>query len=357
MGSIQEGTGDIIANIPPNGQELSDAPTRARVQGLTNERVSSDHFSRTRFQHFLSDPPCSSFKKLIILTPRLVQSLRTMSRAKAVPKGIRDKECKRSTLWERPPVPYVPEKDPVQETVPALKSDQSLRTTIGKDSELCLPIWHCGTHKAFLMHVSTALNAIKKQGTFKAYKQACEAYVEQCKAVKQAKAALALLTAPTSKGNKDSEKASRTALRKRRLLRRPRNVQLWPIHQPQNCTRSIRLTTIKPSLLQRPPRTSAKPLLPRCFSSTWTCCLWMPGTRGCRYRFSWKPISTYMSLTLASLCGEWRLVSKNYEARRGKYEARIVIFCILAADYFIAEYCNFGWNTKLRERSFVYLPP
>ncbi len=28
----------------------------------------------------------------------------------------------------------------------------------------------------------------------------------------------------------------------------------------------------------------------------------------CRYRFSWKPISTYMSLTLARLCDEWRLV-------------------------------------------------
>ncbi len=27
---------------------------------------------------------------------------------------------------------------------------------------------------------------------------------------------------------------------------------------------------------------------------------------GCRYRFSGKPISTYMSLTLARLCGEWR---------------------------------------------------
>ncbi len=53
------------------------------------------------------------------------------------------------------------------------------------------------------------------------------------------------------------------------------------------------------------------------------------------------PISTYMSLTLARLCGEWRLVSGNYELVSGnyeawgasgrKYEAQIVIFCILAA--------------------------
>jgi hypothetical protein len=44
-----------------------------------------------------------------------------------------------------------------------------------------------------------------------------------------------------------------------------------------------------------------------------------------------------MSLTLARLCGEWQLVSKNYKARSGKHKARIVIFRILAADYF---YCG-----------------
>ena len=52
-----------------------------------------------------------------------------------------------------------------------------------------------------------------------------------------------------------------------------------------------------------------------------------------------------MSLTLARLCGEWRLVSGNYEAQGAsgrKYEAQIVIFHILAADYFIVEYPDFG---------------
>ncbi len=48
-----------------------------------------------------------------------------------------------------------------------------------------------------------------------------------------------------------------------------------------------------------------------------------------------------MSLTLARLCGEWRLVGGNYELVSGnyeargasgrKYEAQIVIFHILAA--------------------------
>jgi hypothetical protein len=87
--------------------------------------------------------------------------------AKAVPEGIKDRECKRFTLREHPPVPYVLEKDPIQETVSLIKSEQSLKTTIGADAVLRLLIWHCGTLKAFLMHVSSALDAIKKQGTFK----------------------------------------------------------------------------------------------------------------------------------------------------------------------------------------------
>jgi hypothetical protein len=137
-----------------------------------------------------------------------------MSLAKAVPKGIKDKECKRLALREHPPVPYVPEKDPVQEMVSALKSDQSLKTTIREDAELCIPIWHTGMRKAFLMHVSTALNAIEKRGTFKAYKEACDAYVEQHKAMKHTKAALALLTAPASKGEKTSKEKSQKASKK-----------------------------------------------------------------------------------------------------------------------------------------------
>jgi hypothetical protein len=96
---------------------------------------------------------------------------------KAVLDGIRDKECKTFALQEHPPVPYVLEKDLVQVMVSTLKSDQSLKTTVKEDTELCLPIWHCGMCKAFLMHISTAVDTIKKNGTFKTHKEACEAYV------------------------------------------------------------------------------------------------------------------------------------------------------------------------------------
>jgi hypothetical protein len=85
-----------------------------------------------------------------------------ISLAEAVPEGIRDRECKRITLYKRPLVPYVLKKDPVQEAVSALKNYQSLKTSIGEDTELHLPIWHCGTREAFLMHMNMAIDAIKK---------------------------------------------------------------------------------------------------------------------------------------------------------------------------------------------------
>jgi hypothetical protein len=113
----------------------------------------------------------------------------------------------------------MPEKDPVQELVSLLKSDQSLKTTIGADAELRLPIWHCGMREAFLMHVSSALDAIKKRGTFKAYKGAHEAYDEQCKAGKEAKGKISLFTTTVSKGKKakkGTEKTSKEASGKNR---------------------------------------------------------------------------------------------------------------------------------------------
>jgi hypothetical protein len=137
-----------------------------------------------------------------------------MSLAKAVPDGIKDKECERFALQECPLIPYMSEKDPAQEMVSFHKSDQSLKTTIGEDAELRIPIWHTRMCEVFLMHVSTALNAIERRSTFKAYKEAAKAYVKQCKVVKQAKATLVLLTAPTSKGKKNSKKFSKKSSEK-----------------------------------------------------------------------------------------------------------------------------------------------
>ncbi len=54
-------------------------------------------------------------------TPRLLRNLDTMILAKVAPDGLKDRECKKMTLRECPPIPYVQEKDSVQETVSSFK--------------------------------------------------------------------------------------------------------------------------------------------------------------------------------------------------------------------------------------------
>jgi hypothetical protein len=137
------------------------------------------------------------------------------------------------------------------------------------------------------MHVSSALDAIKKRVTFKAYKETHEAHPEQKEVAKQAKATLALFTASSSKGKKASKKASR---------KEPANKSSEKEKAPKKTKEGLALAKApalefcneyqaldyKATFAKRPPRTSTKPLLPRCFSSTQTCCIRMPSTRGTR---------------------------------------------------------------------------
>jgi hypothetical protein len=63
--------------------------------------------------------------------------------------------------------------------------------------------------KAFLIHVGSALETIKKKGYFKVHKDANKAYVEQRELMKQAKATLAELDRTTNKGTGSSKKPSK----------------------------------------------------------------------------------------------------------------------------------------------------
>jgi hypothetical protein len=58
-----------------------------------------------------------------------------MSLAKAAPDGLKDRECKKMALCEHPPIPHVPEKDSVQETVSSYK-DNHLKMLIKDGTEL-----------------------------------------------------------------------------------------------------------------------------------------------------------------------------------------------------------------------------
>ena len=109
-----------------------------------------------------------------------------MSLAKAAPDGLKDRECEKMALRERPPIPYVPEKDSVQETVSAFK-EAHLKMLINSGTELRVPIWHSGTREAFLIHVGSAREAIEKKDFFKSFEEHSDDYAEKHAKVKELK--------------------------------------------------------------------------------------------------------------------------------------------------------------------------
>ena len=108
------------------------------------------------------------------------------SKAPAATNGLKDHKCEKKDLREHPPIPYVPKKDSVQETVSAFK-DNHLKTLINKGTELRAPIWHSGVHKAILIHVGSAQEAIKKKGYFQSYEESSKTYAEHRNKIKQLK--------------------------------------------------------------------------------------------------------------------------------------------------------------------------
>ncbi len=72
--------------------------------------------------------------------PLLLKGLRTMSLAKSVP-NVNPQECEHTKLHKPPPVPYIPEKDKVQEEVAKLRNLQ-INTLLEKDTTLNFLVWH-----------------------------------------------------------------------------------------------------------------------------------------------------------------------------------------------------------------------
>ncbi len=129
-----------------------------------------------------------------------------MSQLKMVPERLKPQECKQIKLREPPPVPYVPVKDEVQDDVAKMQSLE-IKTTIEKGTTLNFLVWQeNGTRKAFLMHVTAVLDAIKKRGHLDDNEKAAWAYKKAKKAIESARAGLALLEENGENVKKSSKK-------------------------------------------------------------------------------------------------------------------------------------------------------
>jgi hypothetical protein len=93
------------------------------------------YLRRKKFLQFVTQAPLSKFKELIVMSPRLLRGLHSMSMLKTVPDGLKARECKRVKLRKLLPVLYVPVKDEVQEEVARMCS-MEIKTTLEKDTTL-----------------------------------------------------------------------------------------------------------------------------------------------------------------------------------------------------------------------------
>jgi hypothetical protein len=142
---LQAKEGYLSYESPPGAYRARNVtnffPTIRSTQETTKKIPTNELHMRTNFQRFLNETPRSSFKKLITSMPLLLRGLRTMSLTTSVPDGHKPQECERTKLRKPQPIPYIPEKDKVQEEVARLRNLQ-IKTLLEKDTTLNFLVWH-----------------------------------------------------------------------------------------------------------------------------------------------------------------------------------------------------------------------
>jgi hypothetical protein len=103
-----------------------------------------------------------------------------MSDRHGVLRGLRDQECEKGVLVKRPPIPYVPVVDEVQDVIALNNSGNNTeKLKMPNGTTISARVRISGTPEQFLNHVKNTLNYIKHKGLFNdnmtAYKKALEA--------------------------------------------------------------------------------------------------------------------------------------------------------------------------------------
>ena len=140
-----------------------------------------------------------------------------MSHAKVAPEGLKPQECERNAGRSKPPIPYIPEKDVLQEAVES--SANTLKLTLPHKVELRVPVWSKGTPEQFLVHVQQALDAIRQKGLQTALEKAVKDKEECTK--KLTKASEAFKNYKGKDENPHKKKAGEKPVRPLPTRRRP----------------------------------------------------------------------------------------------------------------------------------------
>ena len=107
---------------------------------------------------YLRVPPRSSFKRLLIgtelyLSPKMSVPLKS-------PEGLKDHECEKGNLSQRPPIPYVPPTD----LLPATSKIETIKIKVSDGSTVNMKIFSIGSPEEYLSHIVAVLHLIDRKG-------------------------------------------------------------------------------------------------------------------------------------------------------------------------------------------------
>ena len=124
------------------------------------------------YERFVGSPAKSAFKELFLGNKRLAHLFKVMSDRGANNKALKDHECEKGNQSKRPPIPYVPVVDEVQEKLAENNSEgRTFKISLANDTEFRAGVWFYGTPEQFLCHVKQALAALERMGLFSDYKK------------------------------------------------------------------------------------------------------------------------------------------------------------------------------------------
>ena len=116
------------------------------------EAVQAYAYTRITTNHHVAPSRCPKelFQGFFVGTPLSI-ALRNLKMSKAVPDRLKPQDCKRGNGQVKPPIPYIQEKDKLQE---AVESTASIKLTLPTKVELRVSVRSCGTPENMLLQPS-----------------------------------------------------------------------------------------------------------------------------------------------------------------------------------------------------------
>jgi hypothetical protein len=129
---------------------------------------------------FRGVPPKSPFKKLLLGTGLWRYTYVKMSTNLKSTDMLKDAECEKGQLAQRPPIPYVP----VVDLVTPKEDSAVLKVKLPDNSHISIPIFSHGNNKEYIAHIVAVLRIIEQKGLHKKCRVYAKAVVKRQAALK-----------------------------------------------------------------------------------------------------------------------------------------------------------------------------